>query len=165
MSPGGRGTASRAAAVAAAVVVMGLGAWPGTAWAHTELVETQPAQDETVAEQLDDVVLVFDHPISYASVQMTDPSGAAVDTTVETGLTTQLREPHRELQQIDGEWEEVSSDVGHATRVVPAALPATGAYEVAYQYTAEDGHNEQGTVTFTYEGPTGTGRLPTKRLF
>jgi len=130
-----------------------------------ELVEAQPAQDETVAEQLDDVVLVFDHPISYASVQMTDPSGAAVDTTVETGLTTQLREPHRELQQIDGEWEEVSSDVGHATRVVPAALPATGAYEVAYQYTAEDGHNEQGTVTFTYEGPTGTGRLPTKRLF
>lgn len=149
---GGTRSRGRAAVLAAAVVV---GSWPGSALAHTEVVETLPADGAVVAEQLEDLVLVFDHPVSFVALQVTDPTGAAVDTVVETGRTTQLAEPHREFQQVDGEWQEVVSDLGHVARALPAALPAAGEYTVDYQYTAEDGHNEQGSFAFAYDGPTG----------
>lgn len=150
-----RGRWKRGSVTVAAATVLLLGLGVGSAGAHTELVETLPEDGATVAGTLDDVVLVFDHPITFAAVQVTDPEGAAVGTRVETGLTTRLAEPHREFQQVDGEWQEVVSDVGHVARVLPDSWPSAGRYEIAYQYTAEDGHSDQGTVAFTYRGPTG----------
>lgn len=103
--------------------------WPTPAWAHTRLVSTQPAADDTVDEPFETVLLVFSQAVSteFAEVQVTDAAGNRVD-------------EHPPV--IDGERVEQAV----------ATLEEHGEYTVEWRVVANDGHPLDGSFVFDYEG-------------
>lgn len=113
-----------------AVALVGLLAGP--AGAEVALVRTDPGIGATLTDQVDAVVLWFDGPVAAAEVRVAGPGGEPVD--------------------------EGDAAV-HGDRVVQSLGPVRpqGTYSVTFRAVAEDEQAVEGTYTFTYEGPVGTG--------
>jgi methionine-rich copper-binding protein CopC len=111
----------------ALVVGIGLLLAP-SAFAHTELVSSSPADGATLTRAPSRVVLTFDEAVSTvgAAIVVTAPDGTRVD----SGPTA-----------VDGA----------TVRVALDPLSDAGRYTVAYRVVADDGHPETATLTFTYQ--------------
>ncbi|WP_205262057.1 copper resistance CopC family protein [Nakamurella leprariae] len=129
--PGGRGGAGapvRRLLAAVAVLVAALAAPLATALpaaAHNVLVSSDPADGSQLDAPPTSVTLTFDQPVQNFEpvVVVTGPDGQSVDVgTPEVASTS------------------VTATVG--------ALPAAGAYTVAYRIVSADGHPVQGQIGF-----------------
>ena len=108
-------------AVAALVTV----AWPAPAFAHNQLVDSDPADGAQVETGPDQVALTF-----LASL---DPDGAEVSVTGPDGSSVVAGDA-----EVDG-----------TTLTIPVQAVRAGAYEVAYEVLSSDGHVVEGTLGFT----------------
>ncbi len=117
---------SRLAAFAALAAVAGAVLLATPAWAHDELLSTDPAAGQSVASVPAEVVLTFaEPPLGLGmAVQVIGPDG----TDVAAGPPT------------------LSGSVVH--QAVEAGAPA-GRYSVRWRVTADDGHPVTGDFTFT----------------
>jgi copper transport protein len=110
---------------AAAVVVVCLFGWAGTAWAHAAVVSSSPAQGEHVARDPGTVRVVFDQPVKP------DDGGLIV---------------------LDSSGTRVSTASGHPQPdMLTATLPASagnGAFVANYTVTSVDGHVVSGGIVF-----------------
>lgn len=98
-----------------------------TAWAHTEITSSQPADGATLRKAPAAVVLTFSEaPLDTGlAVVATGPQGRTpLDATVAGG-------------EVVAPW--------------PRDLPA-GGYRVAYRVVADDGHPIEGSLSFTVQG-------------
>lgn len=124
---------------AAIAVLFGALMTAGPAWAHTELSESVPAADSTVADPPSEVILTFTsalEPTAPAEVRVMDPNG---DDLVAAPAT------------IDG-----------LEVTVPLNLAVTpGAHQVDYIVTAIDGDDISGDLMFFFEPPAEVQNPPT----
>ncbi len=110
-------------ALAGAIAVLALSAWPANA--HDELIGSIPEDGATVAAAPAVVELVFDQPVQreFSQVAVLDDSDG-----------------HHEV----GDPEIVGGRVRQPVDDLPA-----GAFRVSYRIVSADGHPVSGTVTFT----------------
>ena len=109
------------------------------AFAHAQLVSSDPKNGDTLAEAPATAVLVFSERLDAPSTQLalTNDRGAVVPT-----------KPFA----VDGE-----------KLTVPLDLPAAGLYTLGYRLVSEDGHRVDGKVTFTVRaGTPGSTNTPTQ---
>ncbi|MGY1601137.1 copper resistance CopC family protein [Geodermatophilus sp. SYSU D00815] len=116
----------RSAVLVVAVLAVLLATAPA-ARAHTALASSTPAEGSTVAEPLPAVDLTFTGPVLLRQVAVRGPDGA----------------------------DAAAGAASAAGAVVsqPVALAAAGTYTVDYSVTSADGHQVDGSVTFTYAPP------------
>lgn len=116
------------------IVMAALVLLPATAAsAHDSLVESSPAADSTITDELTEVTLTFSDvplPGAPAVIQVTDAAGASITTGEFTATDRSLSVP-----------------------VEPAAV---GPISVVYQVVSSDAHTISGDFTFTYSGPVAT---------
>jgi copper resistance protein C len=104
---------------------------PGTpAWAHAELVATDPPRDATLAAAPATVTLTFSEQLDpdYATIVVSDAAGARIPATGPV----------------------VTAAAGTVT--LSRSL-ANGVHRVAYRVVSVDGHTVQGSYTFTVADP------------
>ena len=119
----------RSIAVLVAALIL-LVAGSGSATAHANLVETDPADGATLETAPSEVTLTFSENVGNGHVAVTAPSGKQVRTT--------------NVRTVD---HVLSGDV--------ASSDERGRYTVAYRIVSSDGHPISGEFTFT----TTTGRV------
>lgn len=118
-----------AVGVLASVAVLAAGQ-VAPAWAHPDLVASEPEDDERVTDRLETVRLEFDEPVDVLEVRVTGPQGEPAPTgeaTVDESVA---------IQPLD-------------------QLGRTGDHLVRYRVAAADGHTVDGEFSFVYLGPTG----------
>ncbi|WP_172657630.1 copper resistance CopC/CopD family protein [Demequina maris] len=101
----------------------------GSAWAHTDLDHSDPADGTTVEQAVAEVVLTFTLPVT--------PLGEAVEITGPDGPIEAAIE---------------QTDDGIVIVATPAQPLTDGGYTVAWTVTAEDGHPLDGEFGFDVEG-------------
>jgi copper transport protein len=124
----------RVAALVGALVVLvgGLLAGAGTAWAHAELLSSSPANQQLLTESPTEIALQFTE-----SVDPIDPGIRLVDS--------------------DGNDVEIGAvDQSIGTDRMRAAVPTTladGTYVIAWQAVSADSHRVRGSITFSVGAP------------
>jgi len=108
-------------AVAALVIV----AWPAPAFAHNQLVDSDPADGESLETGPEQVELTF-----LASL---DPDGAELTVTGPDGASAVAGAP-----EVDG-----------TSITIPVEAVRAGEYEITYEVLSSDGHVVTGTLGFT----------------
>ncbi|WP_062299292.1 copper resistance CopC/CopD family protein [Demequina maris] len=101
----------------------------GSAWAHTDLDHSDPADGTTVEQAVEEVVLTFTLPVT--------PLGDAVEITGPDGPVEAAVE---------------QADDGIVIVATPAEPLTDGGYTVAWTVAAEDGHPLDGEFGFDVEG-------------
>jgi copper resistance protein C len=107
------------------LLLVGLLALAGPAWAHAVLLESEPGDGEAVEGAPDEIVLVFSEPMQApATIVVRAPDGAPVD--------------GDEAGEVDGErvWRSL------------AGVTADGAYTVEWRAVSADDHPISGELTF-----------------
>lgn len=124
----------RRLAGAAAVGALALGtgvAGAAPAWAHDTLIGSTPDDDARVTEPLEDVTLEF--------------SGGGL--TTGEGITNEIR-----VTDEDGEDHGTETEVDGSTMSTSFEEPLPdGEYDVVYRVVYSDGHDEEGTLSFTVD--------------
>lgn len=105
--------------------------------AHTDLLSTDPADGQSLAEPPEQVVLRFSADLLAAGAQL-----RVVD---ESGTQVELGPVRVQKRTVSADW--------------PASA-ATGAYRVSYRAVARDGHPLQGTFSFRVEGDSAASESP-----
>ncbi|MGY1617187.1 copper resistance protein CopC [Geodermatophilus sp. SYSU D00691] len=116
----------RSALLVVAVLAVLLGG-ATSARAHTELAASTPADGGTVTGPLPAVELTFSGAVLTRQVTVRGPDGADVTTG--------------------------PASVAGAVLTQPVSLGAAGTYTVDYGVTSSDGHDVDGSLTFTYAPP------------
>ena len=118
-----------------ALVAVAAAALP--AWAHAELVSSEPAPGATVPHGLTELRLTFSEPLSPASQVL-----------VYAG----------QFEAVSGVSSTVEGPVLHASLATPLGK---GTYTVQWTAVGEDGHPVEGTYQFGVSAPVGDGLGPT----
>ncbi len=134
-SPARRRAPSRAvlALVSGLVVLCGVLVGAAPAGAHATLVQTDPVNDDVLAEAPSEVALVFDEPMEITpdAIRVLGPAGDRVDTSA---------------TRLSGGGARLSVEVESGRR---------GTYTVAWRATSQDGHTLTGSFVYHVEIRTG----------
>lgn len=110
------------------ILILVLFIYTPNAWAHTQLISSQPEEGEGVTDELEEIVLTFgEHVEEGSTFELIDPSGESILT---------------------------NDDITISENEVIGTLPEdleSGEYEVDWYTISADGHPIEGAFTFTIE--------------